>query len=146
MADDDMIHRFQWQDGYGLIWHVGFYNHAVGFSAIAVSDNQRGTGAIYLRTHDIRSQKQPMAFLNDVRVDGRIENRGMGSMLVRAAIEECKRRGHKGLYGHFSEVDFDHFSKLKYFYEKLGFSVVFYGTRHPEYKYTRAGKIEMAFN
>ena len=146
MADDDMIHRFQWQDGYGLIWQVGFYNHAVGFSAIAVSDSQRGTGAIYLRTHDIRSQKQPIAFLNDVRVDSRIENRGMGSMLVREAIEECKRRGHRGLYGHLSEVDSGHFSKLKYFYEKLGFSVVFYGTTHPNYKFNRAGQIEMSFN
>ena len=98
------------------------------------------------RLTTISARKQSMAFLNDVRVDDRIENRGLGSMLVREAIEECKRRGHKGLYGHLSEVDKDHFSKLKHFYGRLGFSIVFYGTTHPNYKFNRVGKIEMAFH
>ena len=143
---NDFFHRFQWQDSYGHIRHVGFDNHAVGFSGFAASKNQRGTGAIYVQTQNIHARKQSMAYLNDVRVDDRIENRGLGSMLVREAIEECKRRGHNGLYGHLSEVDRDHFSKLKHFYERLGFSIVFYGTRHPDYKFNRVGKIEIAFN
>ena len=143
---NDFFHRFQWHDRCGHTWHVRFDNHVVGFSGFAASENQRGTGAIYVQTHDIHAGKQSLALLNDVRVDDRIENRGLGSMLVREAIEECKRRGHKGLYGFLSEADRDHFSKLEHFYGRLGFSIVFYGTTHPDYKFNRVGKIEMAFH
>ncbi len=146
MADDDFFCRFQWQDRYGHTWHVGFDNYVGGFSGFAASKDQRGTSSIYVQTHEIHAGKLSMAFLNDVRVDDRIDNRGLGSMLVRVAMEVCKQRGHMGLYGHLSEVDRDHFPKLKHFYEKLGFSVVFYDGAHPDYKFNRVGKIEMIFN
>ena len=87
-----------------------------------------------------------MALLNNVKVDCHIENRGLGSMLVRETIEECKRRGHKGICGYLSDVDRDHFPKLKYFYKKLEFSVGFYDVKHPVYQFNRVGKIEMLFN
>ena len=87
-----------------------------------------------------------MALLNDVRVDKLIEDRGLGSMLVREAIEECKRRGHKGICGYLSEADSCHFPKLKYFYNKLGFSVGFYDVKHSDYRFDRVGEIEMFFN
>ena len=86
-----------------------------------------------------------MAHLTDVRVERRMENRGAGSMLVRRAIEECKRRGHKGIEGDLSSVDMDHFDKLKHFYEKLGFTVIFYEPEHPDYRNPWDGKIEMTF-
>ena len=146
MASGDVFLGFQWQDSNGLTWEVRFYNHPVGFSGFAASDHESGTGTIHIQTHDTRARKQSMAYLNDVRVDSNIENRGLGSMLVGEAIEECIRRGHKGACGYLSEVDIGHFSKLKYFYEKLGFSVAFYDPSRPGYKYDRAGRIEMTFN
>ena len=67
-------------------------------------------------------------------------------MLVREAIEECRRRGYKGIHGYLSYVDRGHFRKTKHFYEKLGFSVVFYAEEHPDYRFERVGKIEMVFD
>ena len=67
-------------------------------------------------------------------------------MLVGEAIKECKRRGHEGIEGHLSSADSDHFDKLKHFYQRLGFSVVFYEPEHPDYRrYRRVGKIELTF-
>ena len=145
MTYEGMFHEFQWEDRKSVAWNVGFFNHFTGFAGLA-EGLDHGMGKVYVQTHDIPTRKQAMAYLQDVRVDGPIENRGLGSMLVREAIEECKRRGHKGICGHLSEVDRGHFSKLKHFYERLGFSVVFYGTTHPDYKFNRVGKIEMIFN
>ena len=65
------------------------------------------------------------AKLLDVRVHPNFENRGVGSMLVRMVIEECKRRGNRHIWGVLSEVARDHFDKLEHFYKKLGFSVTF---------------------
>ena len=146
MTDDDIFLKFQWQDRCGLTWNVGFDNSSMGFSGFAASRHERGTGIIHVSTHDNHAQKQWMAFLNDVRVDSRIENRGLGSMLVRRAIEECIRRGHKGICGYLSDVDIGHFQQLKHFYKKLGFSVGFYAAEHPDYRFDRVGKIEMCFN
>ena len=86
-----------------------------------------------------------MAYLTDVQVDKYLENRGVGSMLVGEAIKECKLRGHKGIEGDLSNVDSDHFDKLEYFYEKLGFTVVFYEPEHPDYSPRRVGKVELIF-
>ena len=96
-------------------------------------------------THDSPSQLLSIARLIDVRVDRRVEDRGIGSMLVKEAIAECKRRGNKGIYGDLSIADKDYFPKLEHFYEKLGFSVVFYEKDHPADGGWRVGKIEMLF-
>ena len=120
MTNDDIFLKFQWQDRCGLTWNVGFDNRLLGFSGFAASRHERGTGIIHVQTHDIYAQEQSMAFLNDVRVDTHIANRGLGSMLVREAIEECIRRGHKGIDGYLSSADSDHFPKLMHFYKKLG--------------------------
>ena len=146
MANEDMFRRLRWRDRNGLIWNAGLYNRSMGFSGFAVSNHQRGTGAIYVQTHDILARKQSMGFLNDVLGDSRIENRGLGSMLIGEAIGACIRRGHIGMQGYLSEVDAGHFSKLKYFYEKRGFSVVFWDVRHPDYRFDRVGKIETVFD
>ena len=57
----------------------------------------------------------------DLRVNSFKENRGIGSMLVKSAIEASKQRGNLGIDGKISRVDRDHFDKLKHFYKKLGF-------------------------
>ena len=87
----------------------------------------------------------PMAILGDVRVDEQLENRGLGSMLVREAIAECEKRGHKGIQGTLSRVDAGHFDKLEHFYTSLGFSVVFFRPEDPEFSSGWRGKVELAF-
>ena len=101
----------------------------------------------YVQTHSYNTGEQlPMALLTDVEINRYMENRGAGSMLLQRAIVECKRRGHKGIEGKLSSVDTDHFDKLKYFYEKLGFSVVFYEPEHPDFSPGRVGKVELMFS
>ena len=66
-------------------------------------------------------------------------------MLVREALEICQRLGQEGMDGDLSIVDSDHFDKLKHFYEKLGFSVIFYSPGDPDYRISRVGKIDIKF-
>lgn len=146
MARNDVISRFRWRDRDGIVWTVRFSDIHVGFSGFMVSSQRSGTGLVYVLTHSTYCQKQSMARLSDVRIDASVENRGLGSMLVREAIKECKRRGHAGIDGYLSSVDWDHFPKLKHFYKKLGFSVGFYPEDHPDYRFDRVGKIEMLFD
>lgn len=146
VSPGDEYLRFQWTDRSGLIWHVVFYNGKMGFSGYTASVHERGTGAIHVQTHDEGFRMLSMAYLTDVRVDSRIENRGIGSMLASRAIDECKQRGHEGIEGFLSDADIDHFPKLKRFYNKLGFSVVFSDPKDADYRYNRAGEIEMIFN
>lgn len=83
-----------------------------------------------------------MARLEDVKVNCQFENRGIGSMLVKEAIAECKRRGHKGIDGYLSRKDIDHLPKLMHFYKILGFSVELYKRERHE----GIGKIELFFD
>ena len=146
MTNDGVFHRFQWEDKNGLTWNVEFIGDSLAFSAYAKSVSVRERGEAHVQTPDTDDQNQPTARLDDVRVSNQTENRGLGSMLVREAIEECKRGGHKGIYGHLSEVDRDHFPKLEHFYKKLGFSVVIYSEDRPKHQSSWAGKIEMIFD
>ena len=142
MTNTGTYRRFQWQDKTGRAWIVHFYNEPWGFEGFVASEHENGTGSIRIQTHQL-SQEKSIARLADVQVDDRIENRGMGTMLVMEAIKECKRRGHVGIDGYLSIADSDHFPKLKYFYTKLGFSVVFFTDKHPDYSYDRVGKIDL---
>ena len=146
MTHHDVFLRFQWADRHGLIWTVAFTEEPWGFSGFMASSQVHGTGLVEVQTRDIHSQEHSMARLCNVWVCSKMENRGLGSMLVGKVIEECSRREHKGIDGYLSDVDSDHFTKLRYFYEKLGFSFVFYDVKHPDYRYDRVGKIEMLFN
>ncbi len=139
--------RFQWRDKYGLVW-TGELDETSSMLTWFIRPRDWGGRCVaHVQTHSYHTGEQlPMALLTDVEIDRYMENRGAGSMLVRRAIEECKRRGHKGIEGYLSSVDIDHFDKLKYFYEKLGFSVVFYGVKDPDYRFDRVGKIEMIFS
>ena len=147
MTNDCVFLRFQWEDSCGLIWDVGFSEESIKFSGFMASSQVRGTGEIHVQTHDTYSRKRSIACLSHVEIsDRRLENRGMGTMLVGIAIEVCKRRRYDGIEGYLSSVHENHFAKLKYFYNKLGFSVVFYAEEHPDYHYDKVGKIEMNFN
>lgn len=83
--------------------------------------------------------------LVDVRVDSSMENRGVGSMLVKAAIEVSKRRGNLGIDGKIRRVDPDHFDKLKHFYEKLGFDFELFDAERLDVRSNTVGRIFMRF-
>lgn len=144
MTNDRVFMQFQWQDPRELTWDVIFYQYPGDFRGFAESGHHGESNRVYVRTHCVRDrdQKLLMARLEDVRVNSRFENRGIGTMLVKESIAECKRRGHKGIDGYLSSVDRDHLSKLIHFYKKLGFSVEVYEREQRE----GIGKLEMLFD
>lgn len=141
MTSSDAFKQFPWSDKYGFIWDVVFYPGTISFSGYADPVHTGEPNVIHVRTHLFPSQKLSVARLEDVRVNCQFENRGIGFMLVRTAISECKRRGHNGIEGNLGAVDRGHLPKLIHFYEKLGFSVVLYD----EEQIAGIGEIEMAF-
>lgn len=151
MDSDASSTRFQWRDRCGLVWDVSTRHDEAMLTWFARPGIAEyiggGTNLINVSTYTRDPfGKSPMALIQDVKVDSYLQNRGTGSMLVRQAIEECKRRGYEGIEGDISSVDSDHFDKLKHFYKKLGFSMVFYSPEHPDHKGNRVGKIEMLFS
>lgn len=149
MAYRDTSRSYWWRDRYGLVWDVYVYDDETLISWFARPRYPRyiGDNVIHVATHKLNPvRKSPMARIMDLEVDRYLENRGTGAMLVRQAIRECKRRGHEGIEGDISSVDSDHSSKLKFFYEKLDFTVVFYSPDHLDYRDNRVGKIEMLFS
>lgn len=145
MTASDEFMRFRWKDRAGRLWHVVFNNRYTGFSGYTAHEHEYGTSAIHIQTHGVEFRKLPMAYLTDVRVAPEIQDRGIGSMLVATAIEECRQRGHAGIEGYLSDVDSDHFQKLEFFYRRLGFYVAFADPNDADYRFNRAGKIELVF-
>lgn len=138
--------QFQWEDKHGRLWSGHMEEDPAMLTWRVRPEGYEGRHVIYVKTHDFSSLEMlPMAHLTDVEVEKWAENRGVGSMLVQRAIEECKRRGHKGMEGDLSGVDADHFDKLKYFYEKLGFTVTFFGREPSDIRKSWAGNIEIIF-
>jgi GNAT superfamily N-acetyltransferase len=60
--------------------------------------------------------------IEDIRVDSRFENRGVGSLLLAFAESWAREHGASRMVGDLSDVDASHFDKLKHFYEKHGFT------------------------
>lgn len=60
----------------------------------------------------------------------RIPNHGYGSILMKHLIRFLRTAGFRTLTGTIMETDFDHETKLRYFYEKFGFVI----TDFPEYR------------
>lgn len=146
MESSLIFKRFKWRDKRGLIWLVELEDMDIGFRGDAKSKCDSEPTFIKVRTHQGPKQELSVARIEDLKVDSQLQDRGVGSMLVKEAISECKRRGHLGIDGSLSIVDRDHFPKLRYFYEKLGFSVVFYRRDHPDYNRPGVGKIEMSIS
>ena len=143
---DDKTTAYPCRDRHGFDWYVIRTDELTMVHWRAVSRHFNGEGDAKVKVRAIGSlQTLQMACLMDVQVDRWVENRGVGSMLVRAAIEDCKRQGNLGIYGEISKVDEDHFSKLKHFYEKLGFTFVLYDENELDENSNTVGKIELHF-
>ena len=106
-----------------------------------------GTGEAKVKALEIGSLR-PMMFarLVDVEVDAEVQNRGVGSMLIRAAMNDCRSLGSLGMDGEISSVDKNHFPKLRHFYEKLGFSFVLYDADQLDGRTNPVGNIEIRFD
>ncbi len=153
MVDDGIkTTSFSWRDRTGLNWlflqdeendMVSWYGRPEGYNY--------GCWA-HVITHEIdidastgTDRLLKIGRLIDVQVDSLMENRGVGSMLVKAAIEVSKRRGNLGIDGKISSVDGDHFDKLKHFYEKLGFDFELFDAEQLDDRSTTVGRVFMRF-
>ena len=126
------------------------------FSHRTTRANAKGLAVV--RTHEVIDeslpwsptdnywQQLPMAYLVDIRVCQEVENRGLGTLLLKAIIEDCRRRGHTGIEGHFSDTDRDHFDKLEYWYSKYGFSIKFYDEADGRQSRSKVGRVWMMFD
>ncbi len=145
---------FYWRDRTGLTWRfrqewgiytVSWYGLADGYNYGCVAHVK--THQLDLGDSEDEDTVRPLEIgrLVDVRVDGSMENRGVGSMLVKAAIEVSKRRGNLGLDGKISRVDCAHFDKLKHFYEKLGFDFELFDAERLDVRSNTVGRVFMRF-
>ncbi len=87
--------------------------NAVRLSAV---ENDEELGAMYLYLIKNDSHKEPYGFLEDLLVKEEHRKKGIGSMLVKEAIEEAKRLGCYKLIG-TSRMEREN---VHAFYEKLG--------------------------
>ena len=145
---DDASKHLRKQDKKRRLWDIYLIEDDGMLSWYARSGSVGGRFETHVRTHDIVSPtlaQSPMAILEDVQVHEDMENRGVGSILVKVAIAECKTRGHRGITGLLSSQDAYNFDKLKYFYEKLGFSVTFFGADNTQSSSRWQGKVELVF-
>lgn len=138
---------FKWRDKQGCDWLV---SRSKGVTMIQWSAETRlscGVGKAHIKAFEVGSLlPMRIACLMDVVVDSEVQNRGVGSMLIRAAMNDCERMGSLGMRGEISSVDEPHFSKLKHIYEKLGFSFVLYGSEQLNERSNTAGEIKISFD
>ena len=155
MVDDGLKRTsFAWRDRAGLTWR---FRQEVGIETVSwhgLPDGYNYGCVAHVKTHKLdlgdsedEDTVRPLEIgrLVDVRVNSSMENRGVGSMLVKTAIDACKRRGNLGMDGKISDVDKDHFPKLRHFYEKLGFTFELYDEDQLGERTTTVGKIFMRF-
>ena len=153
MDFSDASRQFQWRDRCGLVWDVHVYDDQAMISWFArpsyvgyIGGTKRGACADPILSILSAKVAQGAPPRRASRHDTHGEPRHRVYVGSEKLIKECKRRGHEGIEGKLSSVDSDHFDKLKHFYEKLGFTVVFYAPEHPDYRQNRVGKIEMLFS
>lgn len=82
---------------------------------------RRKKSSIISRMSIVNDTKKKELFIGDF--GSNIENKGYGSILLRNVIKLAKQLGCKTIAGNLSEVDSDHFDKLRHLYEKYGFKV-----------------------
>lgn len=141
--------KFSGDDKFGTVWKIHqMEDDSESFNLFASSTEThltRERPRAYVKTHKAPGQPLPKAYLTDVLVPNKWENRGIGSMLIREAIRECKRIGNKGIEGNLSSADKSRLDKLTHFYRKLGFSVCIFEPGTPKYDRGIFGEIEMIF-
>ena len=132
-------------DKSGRVWEIerADYGDAVIWDARAASVTGRYTASVTVT--DGLGAFRPMAVLDDIRVDRRMEDQGVGSMLLGEVIEVCRERGHAGIEGQLSRTDSRRFDKLKHFYEKFDFTVTFHSPEHPQYDRRWPGETRLVF-
>lgn len=59
-------------------------------------------------------------------IEAFVENKGYGSSMLKNIIKLARDIGVREITGNLSEVDSDHFDKLKYFYVKHGFKIAMF--------------------
>lgn len=69
----------------------------------------------------IKGRNTTVAKIEDLEVDSDIENRGIGSSLLKFMENWAREHGVKKLIGDLSDVDAEHIGKLSYFYRKHGY-------------------------
>ena len=143
---------FDWVDRTEQIWLFRKVEGPTMVSWYGTPCDQQGRCVAQVKTHEIipndskgSFRKLEIARLENVHVESPAENRGVGSMLVKAAIEVCKQRGNSGLDGELSCVDRRHFRKLEHFYEKLGFTFKLFDNDQLDKSSNTVGKIFMRF-
>ncbi len=83
---------------------------------LSESDNPKAQASI-----SITKAEQTAAKIEDITVNRLYENRGIGSLMIRAMESWARTCGVETIWGELSEADRDHFDKLKHFYEKHGY-------------------------
>lgn len=145
---------FAWRDRTGLTWRFRQEEGIETVSWYGLPNGYNNGCVAHVKTHQIdlgdSEDEDTVRLLEigrlvDVRVDSSMENRGVGSMLVKAAIEVSKRRGNLGMDGKISRVDRDHFDKLKHFYEKLGFDFELFDAERLDARSNTVGRVFMRF-
>ena len=86
-------------------------------NALRKSDDPVGRGCISVKGKDINVAK-----IEDLEVNPDIEDRGLGSALLTLIESWAGNHGVKKLIGDLSNVDANHFNKLKHFYEKHNYT------------------------
>lgn len=69
----------------------------------------------------IKDRNTTVAKIEDLEVDSDLENRGIGSSLLKFMENWAREHGVKKLIGDLSSVDAEHIDKLSYFYRKYGY-------------------------
>ena len=150
---EDASEHIQRKDKLGLVWDIYRIDSPKMREWYAATGNVGGKYEAYVETHELvdadgglaKLRLLRLARLLDIRIDERMENRGVGSLLLGEAVRECKRLGSPGMEGDLSREDKDHFDKLKYFYEKEGFTVEFFSPDDPRYSDVILGRVEIIF-
>lgn len=76
----------------------------------------------------IKGRKGKVAKIEDLQVDSNVENRGIGSSLLRLMESWAGCYGVNKLIGDLSNVDANHLDKLSYFYRKNGYDFHLHAT------------------
>lgn len=78
-------------------------------------------------------------FIADIHIHFKDYNKGYGSLLMEQLLQIAKKENIKVITGNISSIDWNHFERIRHFYQKYGFSVEL------DYK-KRSGKIKRLFS
>ena len=126
---EQVIQQWNWSDKYETSWRVSMTEGAdpLSFEIYAESASFAAPVCfIDVRLYDKGEKARISANIADWRVPSANENRGIGSMLLREAILECRHRGVNRITGDLVGGDKDDFEKLEYLYTTHGFTVDFF--------------------